>query len=98
MNANIWIKALNTRLLAEPNWAIKAVYLVALIIVAGAFTACLILTKVFAALLWFIPVFAKAMFDNMLTSHERACRYEVGNEGYGLYSHNGVRIDNDEEE
>ena len=43
MNANIWIKALNTRLLAEPNWALKAVYLVLLIAATLALAAFLIL-------------------------------------------------------
>ena len=98
MHANNRIKTLNARLLTEPNWTFKAGYLAALISVAGAFAAYLILTKVFAFVLWFIPVFAKAMIDTVLTSHQRACQYRVGNEGYGLYSHNGVRIDNDEEE
>ena len=43
MNANIWIKTLNTRLLAEPNWAFKAGYLVLLIAASLAMAASLIL-------------------------------------------------------
>ena len=43
MNANIWIKTLNTRLLAEPNWTLKAGYLVALIAASLALAAFLIL-------------------------------------------------------
>ena len=43
MNANIWIKALNTRLLAEPNWALKAGYLVLLIAATLALAAFLLL-------------------------------------------------------
>ncbi len=43
MNANIWIKAINTRLLAEPNWALKAGYLVLLIAASLALAAFLVL-------------------------------------------------------
>lgn len=43
MNANIWIKTLNTRLLAEPNWALKAGYLVLLIAASLALAAFLLL-------------------------------------------------------
>lgn len=43
MNANIGIKALNTRLLAEPNWGLKAGYLVLLIAASLALAAFLLL-------------------------------------------------------
>ena len=43
MNANIWIKALNTRLLDEPNWVLKAGYLVLLIAASLALAAFLLL-------------------------------------------------------
>ncbi len=91
MNANIWIKTLNTRLLAEPNWALKAGYLVLLIAASLALAAFLILTKVFAFVLWFVPAFAKAMIEIALTSHRRRNidGWHYGTDGYGEYR-NGV--------
>ena len=84
MRAETWIKSLNARLLAEPNWALIAASL--------ALAAFLMVTKVFALVLWFIPKFAKAMFETVLSSHRRrdSDGWHYGSQGYGEYR-NGVR-------
>ena len=89
MSANTWIKTLNVRLLAEPNWAIKAGYVTALVAVAGAFVAYLILTNIFAALVWFMPIAGKmlvGMFRGWL-GHTQYLPdgWRDGSHGFGEY-------------
>lgn len=50
MRAETWIKTLNARLLAEPNWAIKAGYLTTLIAASLALAGFLILRVTFSFL------------------------------------------------
>ena len=85
MNANTWIRALNTRLLAEPNWAIKAGYLAALIAVAAG----LMIAKIFAALIWCLPIVGKlvvGMFRGWL-GHTQYLPdgWRDGSHGFGEY-------------
>ena len=50
MRAETWMKTLNARLLAEPNWAVKAGYLTVLIAASLALAAFLILRITFSFL------------------------------------------------
>ena len=68
MNANIWIKALNTRLLAEPNWALKAGYLVLLIAASLALAAFLVLRAIGS----FVGYMVVQTTQNALTKSSKA--------------------------
>ncbi len=97
MNANIWIKMLNTRLLAEPNWALKAGYLVLLIAASLALAAFLILrvTVSFAGymLVQTAKNFANTSDRNLATHEDDGfddhVGYRFGHQGFGDYGYDG---------